>query len=192
MVKAMLTLFDQLPETPTGFYYYPDFITIQQEQELLAAIQKIDLHAMVFHGYTANRKVASFGYDYNFTTRQLTKGLVIPDSFDWLIDTIAAKLPIKREQVAELLVTEYPPGSVINWHRDAPPFERIAGISLAADCIFKLRPHDKTKRTRKTTISIPVRQRSLYFIEGPARSDWEHSTAPVTNTRYSITLRTLR
>ena len=40
---------------------------------------------------------------------------------------------------AELLVTKYPPGSVINWHLDAPPFELIAGISPAADCIFKLK-----------------------------------------------------
>jgi alkylated DNA repair dioxygenase AlkB len=191
-MNPMLTLFDQPPALPAGFYYFHGFINEEQEQQLIAAIQSIELHTMVFQGYTAKRKVASFGYDFNFSTRKLTKGLPIPDNFGWLIDKVAAALSINREQIAELLVTEYPTGSVINWHRDAPPFENIAGISLATDCIFKLRPYEKSLRTKKSTISFPVQQRSLYIMRGPARSDWEHSTAPVTDIRYSITLRTLR
>lgn len=188
----MLTLFDQPPLVPEGFYYYPDFIDVQQEQQLLAAIAQFDLHPMVFQGYTAKRKVASFGYDFNFTTRALTKGTPIPAEFEWMIDKVAAHLCVTREQMAELLLTEYPPGSVINWHRDAPPFESIAGISLAADCMFRLRPYDAAGRSRRSVISLPVKQRSLYIIQGPARANWEHSTAPVSSTRYSITLRTLR
>lgn len=191
-MKPMLTLFDQPPILPEGFSYSSEFINEEQEQQLIAAIRHIELHAMVFQGYTAKRKIASFGYDFNFTTRKLTKGQPIPDSFDWLIDKVAAQLMINREKIAELLVTEYAPGTVINWHRDAPPFESIAGVSLSADCIFKLRPYEKTLRSRKSTISFPVRPRSLYIMQGPARSDWEHSTAPVTDTRYSITLRTLK
>jgi alkylated DNA repair dioxygenase AlkB len=189
---CMLTLFDELPILPEGFHYYPDFIDERQEQQLIAAIQEIELHSMVFHNYTAKRKVASFGYDYNFSTKQLTKGAAIPENFNWIIDRAAKQLLISREQIAELLLTEYPVGAVINWHRDAPPFDSIAGLSLAADCIFKLRPHDRSLQSRKSIISLPVRQRSLYIIQGPARSDWEHSTAPVTHVRYSITLRTLK
>jgi alkylated DNA repair dioxygenase AlkB len=188
----MLTLFDQPRPLPEGFFYFPEFITEDQERQLIAVIRNIELHAMVFQGYIAKRKVASFGYDFNFSTRQLTKGQPIPAQFDWLIDKVAAQVMIKRDQIAELLVIEYPVGSVINWHRDAPPFDSIAGISLAADCTFKLRPYEKAIRTRKTTLSFPVQQRSLYLLQGPARRDWEHSTAPVTDIRYSITLRTLR
>jgi alkylated DNA repair dioxygenase AlkB len=93
---------------------------------------------------------------------------------------------------AELLVTAYPPGAVINWHRDAPPFDIVVGISLLEDCTFKLRPHNKEKRGKKSVISLLVRRRSLYCLQGEAREDWEHSTAPVKSTRYSITLRTLK
>lgn len=89
-------------------------------------------------------------------------------------------------------MTEYSPGTVINWHRDAPPFDLIAGISIRGDCKFRLRPHDKTKQTRSSVISLPVNRRSLYIIQGPARSEWQHSIAPVKQTRYSITLRTLK
>src|SRR5688572_7347713 len=152
----MLTLFVLPLPLPEGFSYYPEFITEKQEQQLIASIQHIELHAMVFQGYTAKRKVASFGYDFNFSTRKLTKGLPIPGQFDWLIDKVAAQVMIDRDQIAEVLVTEYPVGSVINWHRDAPPFDSIAGISLAADCTFKLRPYEKSLRSRKTIISFPV------------------------------------
>ena len=102
------------------------------------------------------------------------------------------KIALKKENIAELLVTEYPPGSVINWHRDAPPFDLIAGISLQSDCTFKLRPHEKEKQTRKATVSFKVGRRSLYVMEGEARTHWQHSIAPVKHLRYSITIRTLK
>lgn len=188
----MQTLFDITPVFPPGFTYKPNFISPDEEQQLLSEVRKIDLHHMQFQGYTAHRKVASFGYDYSFNTRQLTKGKDIPAVFDWLIQKISAEFNVDSRSIAELLVTEYAPGTVINWHRDAPPFDIIIGISLLSDCTFKLRPQEKTKQTRAATISFPVAKRSLYIMEGEARSDWQHSIAPVKSTRYSITVRTLK
>src|ERR1044072_2174472 len=161
----MLTLFDQPPVLPEGFFYYPDFIGLDLELQLLSTIQNIELQAMVFHQYTAKRKVASFGYDYNFSSKKLTKGKTIPEIFNSLIEQVAEQLLTTKEKIVELLITEYPIGSVINWHRDAPPFERIAGLSLAADCIFKLRPYEKALQSRKSVISFPIKQRSLYIMQ---------------------------
>ena len=170
----------------------PDFIPEVEEVELCKEIEKIELHNMIFQGFEAKRKTASFGYDYSFDKRSLSKGKPIPPIFNAIIEKLARHLSISEDQFAELLVTEYPPGSVINWHRDAPPFDIIAGISLMSDCIFRLRPQDKAKQNRASIISFPVRRRSLYIMQGPSRSDWQHSIAPVKQTRYSITLRTLR
>jgi hypothetical protein len=78
-----------------------------------------------------------------------------------------------------------------NWHRDAPPFDTIAGISLLSNCLFRLKPHDKAHQSRKAVLSLPVQRRSLYIMAGASRTDWQHSIAPVSQTRYSITLRTL-
>jgi len=136
--------------------------------------------------------VVSFGYDYNFDKRTISKGKEIPMAFTALIEKVSHKLSINSNDFAELLVTEYPVGSVINWHRDAPPFDIIVGISVLSDCIFRLRPHDKTKQNRKSIISLPVKRRSLYVMKGPSRSEWQHSISPVKEVRYSITLRTLR
>ncbi|MDQ3845603.1 MAG: alpha-ketoglutarate-dependent dioxygenase AlkB [Bacteroidota bacterium] len=136
--------------------------------------------------------MASFGYDWSFERQQLSKGKDIPEVFHWLIERVAGKLAIQVATFAELLITEYPKESMIYWHRDAPPFDVMAGISLLMDCTFRLRPYDKAKQGRTSIISLPVKQRSLYVLQGPARSNWQHSIAPVKEVRYSITLRTLR
>jgi alkylated DNA repair dioxygenase AlkB len=188
----MNTLFPVEPAFPEGFQYYPDFITTEEEQQLYEEVKRTTLHTFTFQGYEAKRKVASFGQDWSFEKRALSKGKDIPAAFNPLIEKVAARLAIKPETFGELLVTEYPPGSVINWHRDAPPFDLIAGISLLSDAVFRLRPHEKEKQGRGSIISFPVQRRSLYVISGPSRTDWQHSIAPVKQTRYSITLRTLR
>ena len=175
-----------------GFRDIPDFIIREEEAVLLAEVRKVSLHSFEFRGYTANRKVASFGYDYSFDKRTIQKGEPIPEVFSSLIHKVAEHLGIDESLFRELLVTEYPRGAVINWHRDAPPFELVAGVSLAADCILKLRPYDKNSRGRGSIISLPVARRSLYIMAGSSRSNWEHSIAPVKEVRYSITLRTLR
>ena len=160
--------------------------------QLFREISNVELRKMTFHSFEANRKVASFGYDYHFENGGLTRGKDIPLVFNFLIDKVATRLSIPPEAFAELLITGYPTGAVINWHRDAPPFDVIAGISLMADCTFRLRPNNKAKQNRASVISFPVKRRSLYVIEGEARSGWQHSIAPVKEARYSITLRTLR
>lgn len=188
----MNTLFPVEPAYPAGFAYTPDFISADEEMRLYEEISKIELHNFNFQGYTANRKVASFGYDYSFENGKLSRGKEIPTVFDFVIKKVGDHLRVPQAEFAEFLVTEYPPGAVINWHRDAPPFDIIAGISLMADCTFRLRPQDKAKQGRGSVISFPVKRRSLYIIQGTARSDWQHSITPVKQTRFSITLRTLR
>lgn len=188
----MNTLFRLDPVFPEGFSYESNFISETEERELLSVISSTELHTFLFQGFEAKRKVASFGYDWSFEKRILSKGKEIPNAYQNLIKKVADHLKIMYENIAELLVTEYPPGSVINWHRDAPPFDLIAGISLLSDCVFRLRPHDKAKQVRGSTIQFTVAPRSMYVMHGPARSEWQHSIAPVKNTRYSITLRTLR
>lgn len=188
----MTTLFPEVPIFPEGFFYNPDFLSVEEEQFLLDAIKSVELHTLIFQGFQAKRRVKSFGYDYNFDKRSISKGDDIPEQFNFLIEKVAEYCSRPPEEFAEVLVTEYPVGSVINWHRDAPPFDIIAGISLIADCTFRLRPYDKAKQGRGSILSFPLKPRSLYILQGDSRSNWEHSISPVTEKRYSITLRTLR
>lgn len=188
----MDTLFPLETTSPQGFQYFPGFINQQEEYDLVEEISALELKTFVFQGYEARRKTASFGYDWSFDHRTLSKGNNIPARFDGLIENVARFLALKPESFAEILFTEYPANAVINWHRDAPPFELIAGISLMSDCTFRFRPHDAEKQSRKSIISLPVKRRSLYVIAGAARTDWQHSILPVKEKRFSITLRTLK
>ncbi|RYZ21278.1 MAG: alpha-ketoglutarate-dependent dioxygenase AlkB [Chitinophagaceae bacterium] len=187
----MQTLFPIDDLLPDGFRYLPGFLSVEEERSLLQGIEGLDLHPFLFQGYTAKRLVASFGFDWNFDTRTLAPGRPVPPFLEPVAGKVAAHLGLRREDFAELLVTAYPPGAVINWHRDAPPFALIAGLSLGSDCTFRLRPHEKEKQTRGNTRPLLVARRSLYVMEGEARSEWQHSTAPVRDWRWSITLRTL-
>jgi alkylated DNA repair dioxygenase AlkB len=190
--KIVKNLFDIEPEFPSGFNYLPQFINDAEEADLHKAILKLELQPFVFRGYEAKRKVMSFGYDYHFNDRSISPGIPIPEDFYPLILKTANYLKIPPHEFKELLVTAYPPGSVINWHRDAPPFELIAGVSLLSDCNFKLRPYQKIQQVRGSTISIPVKRCSLYVMQGEVREEWEHSIAEMRALRYSITLRKLR
>jgi alkylated DNA repair dioxygenase AlkB len=187
-----MELFPVTPRLPEGFSYHENFITPEEESELYRYITTLDFHTFMFHGYEAKRRVANFGYDYSFTNKSLAKGEDIPLYFLPLITKVARQTSLPENAFAELLVTEYPVGSVINWHRDAFPFDLIAGISIHSNCTFRLRPYDKAKQNRKSTVSLPVERRSLYIISGSSRIEWEHSIAPVQEVRYSITLRTLK
>ena len=159
---------------------------------MLENILNLELRPLIFQGFEAKRKVAGFGYHYHFDTRTITKGPEIPLFLKPLIEKVAGQLQINSSLLAQVLVTEYPVGSVINWHRDAPPFDTIVGISLLSDCTFKLRPYDKLKQTRSAVMAFHISRRSLYVMQGEARENWEHSIIPVKQKRYSITLRTLR
>lgn len=188
----MNQLFNIEPILPSGFSYWPQFLTAEEEEHLHQAILKLDLKTFIFRGYEAKRKVASFGYDYHFNDRSISEGIPIPQDFYPLICKVANRLDIAPHEFTEILVSKYPPDSVINWHRDAPPFELIAGISLLSNCTFKLRPYNKEKQGRGSVLSIPVEHRSMYVMQGQVREDWEHSISKVSQLRYSITLRTLR
>lgn len=159
---------------------------------MMEFISGLTFKTFIFQGFETKRKILNFGFDRSFDKRILTPGNDIPDFFHPLMEKTAAHLGINYREFKELLLIEYPIGAVMNWHRDAPPFDKIAGISLFSDCSFRFRPYDKIGRTRKSTITLPVRRRSLYLMEQESRSECEHSVTPALTPRYSITLRTLK
>ncbi len=188
----MNTLFDISPILPPGFSYHENFITPAEESHLVELISKLELNPMQFHEYTAKRKVLSFGRGWSFTEQQLKTGKPIPAEFSFLVERIAKHLSIPTENIAQFLITEYPVGSVINWHRDAPPFETIIGISLLSGCNFKLRPQEKEKQTRSANITLPVNRRSMYIMTSVSKTEWQHCTMPLNTVRYALTFRTLK
>ena len=86
------------------------------------------------------------------------------------------------------MVTEYSPGAPIGWHRDAPQFGTIIGISLASASRMRFKPY----KAEGKPVSLTLEPRSIYLMRGPARWKFQHSIPAVKELRYSITFRTLR
>jgi alkylated DNA repair dioxygenase AlkB len=95
--------------------------------------------------------------------------------------------------LSEALVTEYVPGAVIGWHRDAPTFGPVVvGFSLGAACRLRLRRGHGKERDAVARVSVVLEPRSGYVLAGPARSEWQHSIPAVDALRYSITFRSVK
>jgi alkylated DNA repair dioxygenase AlkB len=182
-------LLDLPPVLPAGFLYTRDLISPGEEQDLAERLSRLALKPFEFHGYLGNRKVASFGWRYDYSRQTLGPADPAPDFLLALRERVAAFSRRDAKTFQQILVTEYAPGAGIGWHRDKPQFEDVVGVSFLAPCVFRLRRKvgDRWRRA-----SLRLDPRSAYLMTGASRSDWEHSIPPVDALRYSVTFRTFR
>ena len=183
------SLFAEAPLAPPGFVYRPDLISREEEVGLVAAFADLPFAAFEFHGFLGKRRTVSFGHKYDYSAGRLDPAPAIPEFLHDVRDRAAQFINVSADAFAHALITEYEPGVTIGWHRDRPQFDKVVGISLAAPCLFRFRRRTEGGFER---ISHRLEPRSIYLLDGPARSAWEHSIPPVEARRYSVTFRTLR
>jgi alkylated DNA repair dioxygenase AlkB len=136
-----------------------------------------------FHGFAGKRRVLSFGWRYDFNTGGLEKTRDIPA---FLMAVFSGLHPLKLQQA---LLTEYPQGTPIGWHKDRFAFGEVIGISLLSACTLRFRERIGAQWLRS---SIVLEPRSAYLLRGPSRTEWKHSIPAVASLRYSITFRIMR
>jgi alkylated DNA repair protein (DNA oxidative demethylase) len=186
--RRQLALFTDPATWPEGFRYQPDFLTPGEERDLLSRIRGLEFGEVRMRGVAARRRTAQFGWRYSFETFKLTPGADAPDYLQALGVRAEAFSGLAKGTLSEILVTEYTPGATIGWHRDAPPFEVVVGVSLNSACRFRFR----RKRGEKwETLTLEMLPRSVYVLDGPARREWQHSIPALKELRYSITFRSL-
>ena len=178
--------------TPPGFSYKPDLLTEAEEAELLAFIDTLNLTSFTYMGVASKRQVRNFGVDFDYERKVAVEAPPIPAAFDRVLEAVAEATGSPRAALVELLVTFYPAGAEITWHKDSRAFESVYGVSLLADTRLQLRPASTKKRERGDIITLNVARRSLYVLDGEARAKWLHHVPPVKQPRYSLTIRTLR
>jgi alkylated DNA repair dioxygenase AlkB len=176
-VPDQYPLFDTAEAWPNGFVYKPELITPEEEAILLAHIRELPLRNAPFKEYVAKRRV--YGW---WGKRKLP---------EWLLP-ITAKLAqwqgVPQDTFKNALVSEYSAGTGVGWHRDAPPYQKIFGLSLAGWATFELRPNRNASIQR--AFSRMVEPRSVYIMQGESRETFQHRVAPTKTLRYSITFRT--
>jgi hypothetical protein len=187
-MTAPRSLFDR--DWPLGFQYREDFITDADERALLEAIADVALSDFEMRGVVARRRVAFFGQSYDRAAAGPVPAFLLP-----LRATIAQWSGVDSEAFA-MALNEYRPGTPIGWHRDAPQYGIVAGISLLSACRMKFRPYRRpsapTPSRRSATHETVLDRRSAYLMTGESREAYEHHIPPVAQLRYSVTFRTLR
>ena len=188
MAAASGSLFG--PAVPDGLHYLADFITTADEAALVAGIAAVTFTDFELRGVVARRRVAFFGQSYDRGAAAELPAFLLP-----LRAVVADWAQLDPAAFAMALINEYRPGSPIGWHRDAPQYGIVAGVSLLTACRMKFRPYRRPGQAadgpRRATHEITLEPRSAYLMTGLARSAYEHHIPPVSALRYSVTFRTL-
>lgn len=174
---------------PAGFVYQEGVLTPEEERGLVERLHALPLETIVMRGQVARRRTAHFGWRYGYETWRVEPGPPVPSFLEPLRERAAALAGVAPPALEEVLITEYPPGAGIGWHRDAPAFDVVVGVSLLAPCRLRFR---QRIGSGWHSLAVPLAPRSAYRLAGPARTAWQHSIPPIPALRYSVTFRTLR
>jgi alkylated DNA repair dioxygenase AlkB len=171
---------------PDGFSYQADFLSAGEEPSLLEQIRVLPFREFEFHGFSGKRRIASFGWRYDFNGGGLTKAEDMPEYLTGIRARAERFARITPGALQQVLITEYRPGAAIGWHKDRSVFGDVVGISLLSSCTFRLRRKAGQRWERRNLTAEP---RSVYLLRGPSRTEWEHSIPGMDSLRYSITFR---
>jgi len=109
-------------ELPPGFRYRLELIDRAEEKRLISEFEKLEFAPFEFQGFLGKRRVISFGWRYDFNKGGLHKAGDIPE-FLWPARERAAQFAgLQPDDLQHVLLTEYPPGSTIGWHKDRSVF----------------------------------------------------------------------
>ena len=175
---------------PEGLEYREEFLSSAEEEQLLTVLDELDFRAVVMRGQAARRTVRMFGLDYDYEHGELGPADPLPGELSWLRERCAALMERDPADLVQVLVSRYPAGAGIGWHRDAPMFgSRIAGVSLLAPCRMRFQ---RTVGGTREVAELELAPRSAYLLSGKARWSWQHSIPATEALRYSFTFRTLK
>ena len=178
-----------LLDPPRGFVYHPAVLDAAEERELACRLEALDFAAVTMRGKIARRRAKHFGWVYGYESWRITPGPPIPDFLDPIRRRVARLAGVGPEALVEVLVNAYPPGAGIGWHRDAPQFGLVIGVSLLGECRLRFQCG---RGAGRQTHSVTIAPRSAYVLDGDARYEWQHCVPPTKTLRYSVTFRTLR
>jgi len=151
-----------VPAIP-GLSYRREYITGQEERELVAAIDAEPWDT------TWDRRRQPYGASYGKKEKPPRS---IPEWGRKLAERMHRE-GISERPFDQMLINEYFPGQGIALHRDYNPFDRtVVSLSLLSPCVMDFR---RVKDGRRE--SLLLEPRSLLILSDEARYDWEHGIA---------------
>nr|XP_043612715.1 alkylated DNA repair protein ALKBH8 homolog [Erigeron canadensis] len=169
-----------------GIYLIHDFVSAQEEEQLLAAVDVRLWHSL------AKRRVQHYGYEFCYDIRNVNTQQQLGE-LPSFVSCVLEKIPVfkKRDDAADvsldqLTVNEYPAGVGLSPHIDThSAFEgSIYSLSLSGPCIMEFRRYsdmdgdkdsescDKSSSFIRKAIYLPPR--SMLLLSGEGRYAWQH------------------
>src|ERR687885_3017825 len=163
-------------EAPKDLLYKPDLISEPAEGALLAEFDGLAFEEIRMHGVVAKRTAKHYGFDYDYERRQaLVDAEPVPDWLEPVREKAAALAGVEPSELVEALVQRYPEGAQIGWHRDAPMFGTVVGVSLLAPARLRFR---RGAAGARETAEIEPEPRSGHVLAGEARPKWQYPVPP--------------
>jgi alkylated DNA repair dioxygenase AlkB len=187
--KDQAPLFDYERKLPNGFAYYPEFLSGEEEETLVAIFHELPLVNAPYKEYTAKRRILNYGLGYDEEEGRILPGEPLPAFLRPMGTRAAARAVVPKDRIAEALITQYEPGVGVGWHCDNEPFQMVIGVSLGSWGTMQLRPLKNA--TASESYSLTLEPRSVYILQGESRWAYQHRILPTTGERFSVTLRTL-
>ena len=90
-------------------YLHTGFHHADEERRLLLAIRDVPMHDAQYYGYTAKRRVASFGASYDFESRQLHDAAPVPGFLLPLRRRLSEVVSVPDDSFVQTLITNTDP-----------------------------------------------------------------------------------
>jgi DNA oxidative demethylase len=191
-----------LAAAPSGFAYFPELITPEEERTLLSWLTgSDDWQPVMFRGQTALRRAMSFGARYLTQGRRLSPAHPLPTELvpyrDRMVDAACARLGPELALAGRTLADfalctalHYPPAGAIGWHADNAKFgPTVLSLSLGTPARLQLSRTSGGGLAAAPRFEVELSPRSLFVLGGEARVSWLHRLLPVRADRYSFTVR---
>lgn len=179
-----------------GLHYIPNFVTPEEQQELITAIDAAPWRNDL------KRKVQHHGYLYDYRAKTVRPEHHLGPLPEWaqkLADRIYATTGLFSEVPVQVIVNNYQGSQGISWHYDSLAFgPEIATISLLEPWHMEFHPsysRDHTFGQRDSLLEVG----SCLIMTGDSRYRWFHSiprlqkekNGHARGRRVSLTFRTL-
>src|ERR1700722_1764217 len=104
-LSEQFSLFAERLSGPEGLRYAEEFVSPTAEETLMGHIAALPLQPFQFGQYEGKRRVASFGFRYDYTMRRLEEADPIPEWLESIIENFEAgrrvEEPIVRASLAQ-------------------------------------------------------------------------------------------
>lgn len=169
-----------------GFYYFPNFLSLKQSQQIQTFLDSQDWKKVVPQSYTS-REVIQYGYEYNYNSRGNSKTSIqnqldpIPEILRLNFKNVEEELPhlyprnelnqLKEEnKITQCIINKYEPGQGIGMHTDSKAFGPVIFcVTLGSGCEITFSNPNSGEEIKKY-----VDVNSLYIMSDECRYLWKH------------------